>query len=65
MISLKDHMWLESRIMENRLKQPARGIVGIMISFVMFYILWYVFMDPRGILRWYTPSMVICMFVGF
>ena len=56
MISLKDHMWLESRIMENRLKQPARGIVGVLFSFVIFYVLWYIFMDPRGILRWYTPQ---------
>lgn len=56
MISLKDHMWLESRIMENRLKQPARGIVGVLFSFVIFYVLWYIFMDPRGILKWYTPQ---------
>jgi hypothetical protein len=47
MISLKDHMWLDSRIMENRMKQPARGIVGLLFSFVIFYVLWYVFMDPR------------------
>ena len=33
-------MWLESRILENKMKQPARGILGVLISFIMFYILW-------------------------
>ena len=56
MISLKDHMWLESRILENKMKQPLRGIVGVLISFVMFYALWWIFMDVRGIMRWYTPQ---------
>ena len=26
MINLKDHMWLDSRIMENKMPQPIRGI---------------------------------------
>ena len=56
MISLKDHMWLESRILENKMKQPMRGIVGVLISFIMFYALWWIFMDVRGIMRWYTPQ---------
>ena len=56
MINLKDHMWLESRIMENKMPQPIRGIVGVLFSFVIFYALWWIFMDPRGIMRWYTPQ---------
>ena len=56
MISLKDEMWLESRIMENKIKQPWRGIVGVLLSAIVFYIIWWIFMDPRGILKWYTPQ---------
>ena len=56
MINLKDHMWLDSRIMENKMPQPIRGIVGVLFSFLIFYVLWWVFMDPRGIMRWYTPQ---------
>lgn len=56
MISLKDHMWLESRVLENKMKQPWRGILGVLISFAIFYAIWWVFMDVRGIMRWYTPQ---------
>lgn len=56
MISLKDHMWLESRVLENRIKQPLRGILGVLISFAIFYAIWWIFMDVRGIMRWYTPQ---------
>ena len=44
MINLKDHMWLDSRIMENKMPQPIRGIVGVLFSFLIFYVLWWVFM---------------------
>ena len=40
MISLKNEMWLESRIMENKIKQPLRGIIGVLFSAIVFYILW-------------------------
>ncbi len=56
MISLKDHMWLESRVLENNIKQPLRGILGVLISFAIFYAIWWIFMDVRGIMRWYTPQ---------
>jgi AAT family amino acid transporter len=56
MMNLKDHFYLESRILENRVKQPIRGILGLAVSLIMFYAIWLVFMDPRGILRWYTPQ---------
>ena len=56
MISLKDHMWLESRVLKDKMPQPMRGIVGVLIAFIMFYALWFFFMDVRGVMRWYTPQ---------
>lgn len=55
-MKLKDHMWLESRILEDKFPQPIRGIIGVLFSFAIFYALWWIFMDPRGVLRWYTPQ---------
>ncbi len=51
-----DTLWLEERKLSNLMTQPLRGILGIGLSLAFFMVLWYVFMDPRGILRWYTPQ---------
>lgn len=51
-----DTLWLEERKLSNLMTQPLRGIFGIGLSLTFFMVLWYVFMDPRGILRWYTPQ---------
>ena len=51
-----DTLWLEERKAEALIKQPMRGILGVILAFVFFMGLWWVFMDPRGILRWYTPQ---------
>ncbi|MDO4179103.1 MAG: hypothetical protein Q4D21_07925 [Phascolarctobacterium sp.] len=56
MMNLKDHMWLEARNLENKMPQPIRGIVGVLVSFLIFYALWWIFMDTRGIMKWYTPQ---------
>ena len=50
-----DKIWLEERSLTNSLAQPLRGILGFFLSFGFFMALWYVTMDPRGILQWYTP----------
>jgi AAT family amino acid transporter len=50
-----DKLWLEERSLTNSFAQPMRGILGFFLSFGFFMVLWYVTMDPRGILQWYTP----------
>ena len=50
-----DKIWLEERSLTNSLAQPLRGLLGFFLSFGFFMALWYVTMDPRGILKWYTP----------
>lgn len=51
----KEYLWLETRDLQPRLKQPMQGIVNLILATAVFMLFWYVFMDPRGILRWYTP----------
>jgi AAT family amino acid transporter len=51
-----DTLWLEERKLTNILTQPVRGIVGTLLSLAGFMLLWYIFMDPRGPLSWYTPQ---------
>ena len=50
-----DKIWLEERNLSNSFAQPLRGLMGFFLSFGFFMALWYVTMDPRGILQWYTP----------
>ncbi len=50
-----DKIWLEERSLSNSFAQPLRGLLGFFLSFGFFMALWYVTMDPRGILQWYTP----------
>ena len=50
-----DTIWLEQRSRINVISQPLRGILGFFLTFGVFMAVWYVFMDPRGILKWYTP----------
>lgn len=50
-----DRIWLEDRNLSNSFAQPLRGLLGFFLSFGFFMALWYVTMDPRGILKWYTP----------
>ena len=51
-----DTLWLEKRNITNLIGQPWRGILGTVLAFAAFMGLWWLFMDPRGILRWYTPQ---------
>lgn len=50
-----DTLWLEERKLANVISQPLRGIIGFFLTFGIFMAAWYVFMDPRGVLKWYTP----------
>ena len=50
-----DTLWLEERNISNAFAQPLRGLLGFFLTFGVFMALWYVMMDPRGVLKWYTP----------
>lgn len=51
-----DHLWLEKRKLISRLPQPWQGLLNLALVSLVFWIAWWIFMDPRGILRWYTPQ---------
>ena len=52
-----DTLWLEERKLTDLIRQPViRGILDMLLAFAVFMGLWWVFMDPRGVLRWYTPQ---------
>ncbi len=52
----KNHLWLETRRFKPVIKQPWQGIINLLLGFAFFMLLWWFFMDPRGIMRWYTPQ---------
>lgn len=47
--------WPEARQLTSRWQQPLGGIVNLVLALAVFIALWYIFMDPRGALRLYTP----------
>jgi AAT family amino acid transporter len=52
-----DTLWLEERKVTDLIKQPViRGVLAVLLAFAVFMGLWWIFMDPRGVLRWYTPQ---------
>ncbi|MDD2211773.1 MAG: hypothetical protein PHV56_02190 [Clostridia bacterium] len=49
-------LWVETRDLQPKLKQPLQGILNLLLVTALFLLVWWVFMDPRGIVRWYTPQ---------
>jgi amino acid transporter, AAT family len=47
--------YLEERKLVPRWPQPIPAIVALVLTLVVFYITWWIFQDPRGPLRMYTP----------
>ncbi len=47
--------YLEQRKLEKKWKGPIPAIVNLLFTLVIFYITWWIFQDPRGWLRMYTP----------
>jgi AAT family amino acid transporter len=52
----KEYLWLETRELQARWKQPWQGLINFLLVTAFFLVVWWVFMDPRGIMRWYTPQ---------
>ncbi len=52
---MKIENWLGTRKLESRGNWIVSGLCDLALMLAVFMILWYVFMDPRGILRMYTP----------
>ena len=47
--------YLEERSLVKRWPQPIPAIVSLALTLVVFYATWWIFQDPRGWLRMYTP----------
>lgn len=47
--------YLESRKLVKRWNGPIPALVNTIIIFAFFYVTWWIFQDPRGLMRMYTP----------
>jgi len=47
--------YLESRKLVKRWKGPIPALVSLLVTLVAFYATWWIFQDPRGLMRMYTP----------
>ncbi len=56
---MESPLYLEERSLVQRLNGPWALIVNTLFIMVLFYASWWIFQDPRGIMRMYTP------FVGY
>ncbi|PKM86943.1 MAG: hypothetical protein CVU87_10670 [Firmicutes bacterium HGW-Firmicutes-12] len=52
---MKIENWVETRKLEPRWGLFRSGILNVVLMLAVFLILWRVFMDPRGLVRLYTP----------
>ncbi len=47
--------YLEERKLVKRWPQPIPALVSLVLTLAVFYATWWIFQDPRGVLRMYTP----------
>ena len=47
--------WLEERQLAARWPLPVTHAVNVLALLAVFFITWWIFQDPRGIMRLYTP----------
>ncbi len=47
--------YLEERKLVTRWPQPIPAIVNLVFTLILFYATWWIFQDPRGLMRMYTP----------
>lgn len=55
-VNQNNSLWVETRDLQPKLKQPLQGIINLLLVTALFLLVWWIFMDPRGIIRWYTPQ---------
>jgi len=51
----EEQLYVEKRKLEKRWKGPIPVLVNTLFILVIFYITWWIFQDPRGLMRLYTP----------
>lgn len=54
-----DVSYLEKRRLVKRWSGPTPALVSLVLTLAIFYATWWIFQDPRGLMRMYTP------FVGY
>ncbi len=47
--------YLEERKLVKRWKGPVPALVNLVFTLIIFAVTWWIFQDPRGIMRFYTP----------
>ena len=47
--------YLEERKLVKRWSGPIPALVNLAFTLVIFAVTWWIFQDPRGIMRFYTP----------
>ncbi len=52
---MEEKLFLEERKLEKRMSGPWPLILNTVFILALFYITWWIFQDPRGIMRMYTP----------
>ncbi|MAD41998.1 MAG: hypothetical protein CL623_06360 [Arcobacter sp.] len=52
---MQDKLFIEERKLEKRWNGPWPLILNTIFVLTLFYVSWWIFQDPRGIMRMYTP----------
>lgn len=52
---MQDKLFLEERKLEKKYSGPWPLILNTVFVLLLFYVTWWIFQDPRGIMRMYTP----------
>lgn len=47
--------YLEQRKLVKRWSGPIAPIANLIFTLILFAITWWIFQDPRGVMRFYTP----------
>ncbi len=51
----QEHLYVEQRNLVKRWRGPIPALVNVLFMLAIFYITWWIFQDPRGLMRLYTP----------
>jgi len=50
-----EHLFIEKRKLVKRWKGPVPVLLNTLFIIIIFYVTWWIFQDPRGLMRMYTP----------